>query len=700
MPSNTVLRLSNVPFSAKASDIRGLFEGITIPIGFIIIVGGPSNDVFVKFSSDEDAEKAKNMNFSIHGTTVSKEVTDVRTMSTIVNFVKDMALKVEQGKSSISSNGIIENQEKRNGAPVKRKTLFSDEGAPPPKKSSPLRELISKYIEMTRLPNDIIKREDLITFLGTSDSLKMCDIKIVFDSITGIHLNTLVKCTSMEDFEKIMSKDGENGIRVKECNEETFITAEDDSYDQYLPQQPKELVIGAKKVLQELPPMNNINNSTQQQVTSQDDGDVNRVFVEITNVPFRVTVKELQGLCKRVRIFYRELYRCYNADDRPSDRWLMEFVDEKDADKLTTLREVIGGREVIIRKISNIEAEEYLSIPPPPDAYPRKNPFPPRPVKVIEEQSQPLIKDPPPQHDQRYDDRGKCENGRYSPRRNDLRYDDQRGRDTKPTRQPLLGDRKEPPKRYDKDDYGKDTYMKDNYLKDNYGKDNYCKDNYGKDNYSKDNYGKDNYIKDNYGKDNYGKDNYNKDNYSKDNYNKDNNGYRERDRSYGRDDYNNRRIDSGNNRPQRDYSTDRNYTSSSSRRLPEERGSSSSSNYSNHNTTHRPGTNKEAYIPKLNTTTPEELDIDISILNAIGNNGCVVITKGMPTTITLDSVVDFFKGYPVKRETALMKLDDDARPTGECLLAFTEPEYAKEAVLHLNGKRMDRQTISVALIKY
>uniref|UniRef100_A0A0K0G2R6 RRM domain-containing protein n=1 Tax=Strongyloides venezuelensis TaxID=75913 RepID=A0A0K0G2R6_STRVS len=633
MPSNIVLRLSNVPFTAKASDIRGLFEGITIPIGFIVIVGGPSSDAFVKFSSDEDAEKAKNMNFTIHGVPVTKEVTDTKTMTSIVNFVKDMAIKVEQSKGNMIQNGIVDCPEKRNGLPVKRKTLFGDsDGAPPPKKSTPPREPC-KYVEMTRLPNEIIKREELISFLNTSDSLKMSDIKIVFDSMTGIHLNTLIRCTTSADFEKILSKDGENGIRVKESTDEAFDKAEDDTLQQYLPPPSKEIVIGAKKVLQELPPVNSsINNGGQSQHPNSDEGDVNRVFVEITNVPFRVTVKELQGLCKRVRIFYRELYRCYNADDRPSDRWLMEFVDEKDADKLTTLREVIGGREVIIRKISNVEAEEYLSIPPPPDAYPRKNPFPPRPVKV-EEPPAPVKKD----HDSVYDDRGgRSENGRYSPRRDDMRYESNRSRDSKPTRQPLLGDRKEPPKRYDKDDYGKD-----------------------------------------------------------------NNSYRDRDRNYGRDDY--RRVDS---RPSRDYSNDRSYSSSSSssRRLVDDRVSSSSSYNSNHSTSHtssnhRPSS-KEFYQQKLNTTTPEELDIDISILDAIGSSGCVVITKGMPTTITLDSVVDFFKGYPVKRETALMKLDDSGRPTGECLLAFTDSNYAKEAVLHLNGKRMDRQPISVALIKY
>uniref|UniRef100_A0A0K0E8Y4 RRM domain-containing protein n=1 Tax=Strongyloides stercoralis TaxID=6248 RepID=A0A0K0E8Y4_STRER len=633
MPSNIVLRLSNVPFTAKASDIRGLFEGITIPIGFIIIVGGPSNDAFVKFSSDEDAEKAKNMDFTIHGVPVTKEVTDTKTMASIVNFVKDMAIKVEQSKGNVILNGIVDCPEKRNGLPIKRKTLFGDgEGAPPPKKATPPREPC-KYIEMTRLPNEIIKREELISFLNTSDSLKMSDIKIVFDSMTGIHLNTLIRCTTSADFDKILSKDGENGIRIKESTDEVFDKAEDDTLQQYLPQPTKEIVIGAKKVLQELPPVNNsINSGTNQsQQPISDEGDVNRVFVEITNVPFRVTVKELQGLCKRVRIFYRELYRCYNADDRPSDRWLMEFVDEKDADKLTTLREVIGGREVIIRKISNVEAEEYLSIPPPPDAYPRKNPFPPRPSKV-EESPVPVKKE----HDIMYDERDRSENGRYSPRREEMRCESGRSRESKPKRQPLLGDRKEPPKRYDKEDYGKDS-----------------------------------------------------------------NNYRERDRNYSRDDY--RRVDS---RPSRDYSNDRSYSSSSSsRRIPDDRVSSSSNYNSNHCSGHSSSSNhkpssKECYNQKLNTTTPEELDIDISILNAIGNSGCVVITKGMPTTITLDSVVDFFKGYPVKRETALMKLDDSGRPTGECLLAFTDSNYAKEAVAHLNGKRMDRQPISVALIKY
>lgn len=56
--STIIIRLQNLPLSAKASDIREFFAGLKIPEGQVNIVGGPDGDAFIGFATDEDARQA------------------------------------------------------------------------------------------------------------------------------------------------------------------------------------------------------------------------------------------------------------------------------------------------------------------------------------------------------------------------------------------------------------------------------------------------------------------------------------------------------------------------------------------------------------------------------------------------------------------------------------------------------------------
>lgn len=53
-----IIRLQNLPLSAKASDIREFFGDLKIPKGAVNIVGGLNGDAFIGFATDEDARLA------------------------------------------------------------------------------------------------------------------------------------------------------------------------------------------------------------------------------------------------------------------------------------------------------------------------------------------------------------------------------------------------------------------------------------------------------------------------------------------------------------------------------------------------------------------------------------------------------------------------------------------------------------------
>lgn len=53
-----IIRLQNLPLSAKSGDIRHFFGGLRIPNGGVHIVGGEKGDAFIAFNSDEDARLA------------------------------------------------------------------------------------------------------------------------------------------------------------------------------------------------------------------------------------------------------------------------------------------------------------------------------------------------------------------------------------------------------------------------------------------------------------------------------------------------------------------------------------------------------------------------------------------------------------------------------------------------------------------
>ncbi|ESN95979.1 hypothetical protein HELRODRAFT_86251, partial [Helobdella robusta] len=66
-----IIRLQNLPWDATALNVRQFFYGLSIPDGGVHIIGGEKGDVFIAFSTDEDARQAmKNDNGFIGGTQI------------------------------------------------------------------------------------------------------------------------------------------------------------------------------------------------------------------------------------------------------------------------------------------------------------------------------------------------------------------------------------------------------------------------------------------------------------------------------------------------------------------------------------------------------------------------------------------------------------------------------------------------------
>lgn len=55
---SVIIRLQNLPLSAKSGDVRSFFEGLHIPNGGVHILGGEKGDAFIAFTSSEDARLA------------------------------------------------------------------------------------------------------------------------------------------------------------------------------------------------------------------------------------------------------------------------------------------------------------------------------------------------------------------------------------------------------------------------------------------------------------------------------------------------------------------------------------------------------------------------------------------------------------------------------------------------------------------
>lgn len=83
--STIIIRLQNLPLSAKAHDIREFFGDLKIPKGSVNIVGGSNGDAFIGFQTDEDARLAMQLDGQfLHQSKIRLMLSSRREMETVI----------------------------------------------------------------------------------------------------------------------------------------------------------------------------------------------------------------------------------------------------------------------------------------------------------------------------------------------------------------------------------------------------------------------------------------------------------------------------------------------------------------------------------------------------------------------------------------------------------------------------------------
>uniref|UniRef100_A0A915KD13 RRM domain-containing protein n=1 Tax=Romanomermis culicivorax TaxID=13658 RepID=A0A915KD13_ROMCU len=102
-----IIRLQHLPWSADAADVREFFRGLIIPEGGVHIVGGRDGDVFVQFSSDEDARLAMKND--------GKRLKDSK-IKLLLSSQKEMQKVIEKARSDYAAGLVTPNFDSRAAA--------------------------------------------------------------------------------------------------------------------------------------------------------------------------------------------------------------------------------------------------------------------------------------------------------------------------------------------------------------------------------------------------------------------------------------------------------------------------------------------------------------------------------------------------------------------------------------------------------
>ncbi|VDK76738.1 unnamed protein product, partial [Onchocerca ochengi] len=255
------------------------------------------------------------------------------------------------------------------------------------------------YVELSRLPSELLRPAALEQFLRPSTPLTLSSVKVVFDP-KGFPLHSLVRFECAKDVKNVLDRDGEQGIRIRSCSKETFDSAVDGSL-----QIPPAFLQGAKEAdYHEGSPRTGASSRHYRSPERRDfDGryderpralrdhedryrgsrhgrsrsprdyrdyrdtkrrgvDPGRYCIEFTNLPFRVTEAEIREYlgprCEPTKVT-----RAYNEDGQASDRWIAEFSTFDLAEKAYRVRGKINERPIRARRITNEDADQMLAVP-------------------------------------------------------------------------------------------------------------------------------------------------------------------------------------------------------------------------------------------------------------------------------------------------------------------------------------------------
>jgi hypothetical protein len=112
--STIIIRLQNLPLSAKAADIREFFGDLKIPKGSVNIVGGQHGDAFIGFASDEDARLAMLLDGRLlHNSKIHLMLSSRREMEQVITNAQAHALNLGTMPAAIKQ----ETKEQQSAAP-------------------------------------------------------------------------------------------------------------------------------------------------------------------------------------------------------------------------------------------------------------------------------------------------------------------------------------------------------------------------------------------------------------------------------------------------------------------------------------------------------------------------------------------------------------------------------------------------------
>lgn len=98
-----IIRLQNLPLTAKAADIREFFGDLKIPKGAVNIVGGSDGDAFIGFATDEDARLAMRCDGkSLHKSTIRLMLSSRCEMDSTISNAHALAATTLNGKATES----------------------------------------------------------------------------------------------------------------------------------------------------------------------------------------------------------------------------------------------------------------------------------------------------------------------------------------------------------------------------------------------------------------------------------------------------------------------------------------------------------------------------------------------------------------------------------------------------------------------
>ncbi|VDN04764.1 unnamed protein product [Thelazia callipaeda] len=254
------------------------------------------------------------------------------------------------------------------------------------------------YIQLTRLPSELLRPSALEHFLRPSVPLTLSSVKVVFDP-KGFPLHSLVRFENSKDAKNVLHRDGEQGIRIRSCSKKIFDEAVDGSLQvppNYLqiskdgnfhPERNSRVPPASRhyrsperrdfdgryderpRMARELDRFRGPKHGRSRSPRDYRDyrevkrrGECGRYCIEFTNLPFRVTEPEIREFlsprCEPVKVT-----RVYNEDGQASDRWIAEFTTFEQAEKGYRVRGKVGDRPIRAKRLTNEDADQLLAIP-------------------------------------------------------------------------------------------------------------------------------------------------------------------------------------------------------------------------------------------------------------------------------------------------------------------------------------------------